>query len=68
MYPAYLRSSMAAGLESASQKVGGETPSQFIELYARTTPRVGSLLATLFAITFSSPSQCLSPFLTCTRR
>ena len=38
-------------------------PSQFIELYARTKPRVGSILATCFAITSSSPSQSLSLFL-----
>ena len=55
-------------MESASQKGGGKTPSQRIELWARTMPRVESLLAPYFAIMFSSPSQFLSLFLTETLR
>jgi hypothetical protein len=69
MYPACLRGPLTAGPDGIRLwKVGGETPSQFIELWARTIPRVESLLATYFAIMFSSPSQFLSLFLTETLR
>ena len=49
MYPACLRGPLTAGPDGIRLwKVGGETPSQFIELCARTIPRVGSILDTFF--------------------
>jgi hypothetical protein len=57
MYPACLRGPLTAGPDGIRLwKVGGETPSQFIELCARTIPRVGSILDTFF-----SPSRLLHP-------
>jgi hypothetical protein len=49
MYPACLRGPLTAGSDGIRLwKVGGETPSQFNELCARTIPRVGSILDTFF--------------------
>ena len=64
MYPACLRDPLTAGPDGTRLwKVGGETPSQFIELCAPTIPRVGSFLDTffrhhvLFTLTLPVPSR-----------